>query len=41
MARILDFNPPMAMMSREVIRITLRWIYSWGISSGEDRRKRT
>ena len=38
---LVDVDPPMAMMSREVIRITPRWIYSWGISSGDDRRMRT
>jgi pyridoxamine 5'-phosphate oxidase family protein len=38
---LVDVDPPMAMMSREVIRITPRWIYSWGISSADDRRKRT
>jgi pyridoxamine 5'-phosphate oxidase family protein len=38
---LVDVDPPMAMMSREVIRITPRWIYSWGISSGDDRRKRS
>jgi pyridoxamine 5'-phosphate oxidase family protein len=38
---LVDVDPPMAMMSREVIRITPRWIYSWGISSGEDRQKRS
>jgi hypothetical protein len=31
----------MTMMSREVIPITPRWIYSWEISSGDDRRKRS
>lgn len=38
---LVDIDPPMAMMSREVIRITPRWIYSWGIGSGDDRRMRT
>jgi pyridoxamine 5'-phosphate oxidase family protein len=38
---LVDVDPPMAMMSREVIRITPRWIYSWGIGSGDDHRKRS
>jgi len=32
---LVDVDPPMPGMSREVIRITPRWIGSWGIESGE------
>jgi hypothetical protein len=31
----------MDMMSREVIRITPRWIHSWGIGSGDDAKPST
>ncbi|HEY3140037.1 MAG TPA: PPOX class F420-dependent oxidoreductase [Acidimicrobiales bacterium] len=32
---LTDVDPPLKMMSREVIRITPRWIGSWGIVSGQ------
>jgi pyridoxamine 5'-phosphate oxidase family protein len=32
---LVDVDPPMPGMSRELIRITPHWIGSWGISSGQ------
>jgi pyridoxamine 5'-phosphate oxidase family protein len=32
---VVDADPPMRGMSREVIRITPQWIASWGLESGE------
>lgn len=32
---LVDVDPPMGGMSREVIRITPRWIGSWGVVEGQ------
>jgi pyridoxamine 5'-phosphate oxidase family protein len=32
---LVDVDPPMSAMSREVIRITPHWIHQWGIESGQ------
>lgn len=32
---LTDVDPPRPMMSREVIRITPRWIASWGVEPGQ------
>lgn len=32
---VVDADPPMAHMSREVIRITPQWIASWGIETDD------
>ena len=34
-AALVDVDPPMPGMSRELIRITPHWIGSWGISTGQ------
>jgi pyridoxamine 5'-phosphate oxidase family protein len=36
---LVDVDPPMRGMSREVIRITPRWIGSWGIGANESGMK--
>jgi pyridoxamine 5'-phosphate oxidase family protein len=34
-----DVDPPVPFMSREVIRITPRWIASWGVDPGDPARR--
>jgi pyridoxamine 5'-phosphate oxidase family protein len=33
---LVDVDPPMPGLSREIIRITPRWIGSWGLEPGDD-----
>jgi pyridoxamine 5'-phosphate oxidase family protein len=38
---LVDVDPPMSAMSREVIRITPHWIHRWGIESDQGGASRT
>jgi pyridoxamine 5'-phosphate oxidase family protein len=38
---LIDVDPPRPQMSRELIRITPRWIGSWGIEPGDGMHVRT
>ena len=38
---LVDVDPPMSAMSREVIRVTPHWIHRWGIESGRGLASRT